>query len=89
MFEQSNPGQWFTCLNVGDDYEAKADRRKDKDLTIPGYSLVEIVGVKLLGQTSDNPSSADHFVLEVRLPVGEAAPGQTETNADGTVPARS
>lgn len=83
----TNSGPWFTCLNVGDDYEAKADRRKDQDLTIPAYSLVEIVGVKLLGKTTDNISSADHFVLEVRLPTGETAEGQDETpDENGVVP---
>lgn len=78
--------KWFTCLNVGDDYEAKDDRRKDKDLTIPAYSLVEIVGVRPMGETKDNISSTDHFVLEVRLPLGGPAPGQDEEDADGNVP---
>ena len=63
-----SPGQWFDCLNIGDDYEAKDDRRKDKDLVIPGHSLVEIVGVRTINE--------DHFVFEVRLPVGSYAPGQ-------------
>lgn len=79
MFEstQTNPGEWFDCLNVGDDYEDKADRRKDADLTIPGFSLVEIVGVRALGSTSDNESSEDRFVFEVRLPRKRTAAGQS------------
>ncbi|QDU53549.1 hypothetical protein Pan110_59410 [Gimesia panareensis] len=84
---QSSPGQWFDCLNVGDDYEPKDDRRKDKNLTIPPHSIVEIVGVKLLGETTDNISSADHFVLEVRLPVGGSVAGRDETaSEDETTP---
>ncbi|QDV53829.1 hypothetical protein [Gimesia fumaroli] len=54
-----SPGQWFSCLNVGDKYEAKADRRKEEDLVIPGFSLVEIVGIRKIND--------DHFVHEVRL----------------------
>lgn len=69
-----SPGQWFDCLNIGDDYEAKDDRRKDKDLVIPGHSLVEIVGVRSINE--------DHFVFEVRLPVGSYAPGQTSGDVE-------
>lgn len=74
------PGEWFTCLNVGDDKIAnKASRRKDSDLLIPGHSLIEIVGVRTL--------NADTPVFEIRLPVGDTAPGQTEdVDADGNVP---
>ena len=76
---KSSPGEWFDCVNVGDDYEEKADRRKDSALVIPGYSLVEVVGIRKIND--------DHFVHEVRLPVGEAAVGQDEaTDADGNVP---
>ncbi len=82
MFDstQTSPGQWFTCLNVGDDKIVDKDsRRKDKDLLIPGYSLVEVVGVRKLND--------DHFVHEVRLPVGTTAPGQDEPeDEDGNVP---
>lgn len=74
-----SPGEWFSCLNVGDMYEAKVERRKDEDLVIPGFSLVEIVGIRKIND--------DHFVHEVRLPVGETASGQDEaTDADGNVP---
>ncbi|MFH1304284.1 MAG: hypothetical protein ABIK07_24790 [Planctomycetota bacterium] len=55
-----SPGEWFSCLNVGDDYEEKDDRRKEKDLVIPGFSLVEIVGIRRIND--------DHFVHEIRLP---------------------
>lgn len=76
---KDSPGEWFSCLNVGDDHEEKADRRKDKDLFIPGYSLVEVVGIRRL--------NSGHFVHEVRLPVGETASGQDEaTDADGNIP---
>ncbi|QDT41055.1 hypothetical protein Pan241w_11140 [Gimesia alba] len=54
-----SPGSWFDCLNVGDDYEAKDDRRKDENLVIPGFSVVEIVGIRKIND--------DHFVHEVRL----------------------
>jgi len=44
-----------------------------------GFSLVEVVGIRKIND--------DHFVHEVRLPVGEAAVGQDEaTDADGNVP---
>ncbi len=79
MFDstQTSPGEWFTCLNVGDDHIAnKSDRRKDSALTIPGHSLVEVLGIRRIND--------DHFVHEVRLPVGEVAPGQTEAaDSDG------
>lgn len=81
MFDSAvdSPGQWFDCLNVGDDYEAKDDRRKDRDLVIPARSLVEVVGVRTINE--------DHWVLEVRLPVGGPAPGQDEAaDEDGNVP---
>ena len=70
---KESPGLWFTCMNVGDDYEEKDDRRDDIDLIIPDHSLVEIVGVRTF--------NADHFVLEVRLPVGGYAPGQSSGEA--------
>lgn len=75
MFEpsQTSPGEWFDCLNVGDDHiEDKKARRKDKELTIPGFSLVEIVGIKKLND--------DHYVHEVRLPIGELPVGQDQSD---------
>ncbi|QDT94352.1 hypothetical protein [Gimesia algae] len=82
MFDssQDSPGQWFTCLNVGDDMIVDKDsRRKDKDLLIPPRSLVEVVGIRNLND--------DHLVHEIRLPVGITAPGQNETpGEDGNVP---
>ncbi|QDU06840.1 hypothetical protein [Gimesia aquarii] len=74
MFEpsQTSPGEWLNCLNVGDDHiEDKDERRKYKDLTIPGFSLVEIVGIRKFGD--------DHYVHEVRLPVGELPVGQDQS----------
>jgi len=75
-----SPGEWFSCLNVGDDKIVdKDERRKDKDLLIPGHSLVEIVGIRTL--------NADTPIFEIRLPVGDTAAGQTEAaDADGNVP---
>ncbi len=52
-------GEWFDCINVGDDSEEKDDRRADGDLTIPGYSVVEVVGNRIV--------NGDDFVYEVRL----------------------
>lgn len=82
MFNSAKPdsGQWFSCLNVGDDKIIdKDERRKDKDLLIPGHSLVEIVGVRTLN--GDTP------IFEIRLPVGDTAAGQNEpADADGKVP---
>lgn len=57
MFDstQTSPGEWFTCLNVGDDHIAnKSDRRKDSALTIPGHSLVEVLGIRRIND--------DHFL---------------------------
>ncbi len=54
-----SPGEWFDCLNVGDDYEDKDDRRDEKDLNIPYHSCVEVVGIRRIND--------DHFVHEVRL----------------------
>ncbi|WP_339730086.1 hypothetical protein [uncultured Gimesia sp.] len=54
-----SPGEWFSCLNVGDYYEDEDDRRKDKELVIPGFSIVEIVGIRKIND--------DHFVHEIRL----------------------
>lgn len=69
MFDsnQDSSGDWFDCINVGDDYEEKADHRKDEDLEIPGNSLVEIVGIRTIND--------DHFVHEVRLAMGEVPEG--------------
>lgn len=82
MFDQSqtSPGQWFPCLNVGDDKIVDKDsRRKDKDLLIPPHSLVEVLGVRKLND--------DHIVHEIRLPIGITAPGQTEVaDEKGIVP---
>lgn len=77
---KNSPGEWFTCLNVGDDKIVdKVERRKDKDLLIPGRSLVEVVGIRVL--------NADTPVFEVRLPIGITAPGQDETtDRNGDVP---
>tara|TARA_R110002124_G_scaffold283216_1_gene458980 strand:+ start:9694 stop:11031 length:1338 start_codon:yes stop_codon:yes gene_type:complete len=77
---KSSPGEWFTCLNVGDDKIIDKDsRRKDSDLLIPGHSLIEIVGIRTL--------NADTPVFEIRLPVGDTAAGQTETaDEDGNFP---
>ncbi|QDT94756.1 hypothetical protein [Gimesia aquarii] len=75
-----SPGEWFDCLNVGDDQtQEKDDRRKDEDLVIPGFSLVEIVGIRKLND--------DHFVHEVRLPLKKGAieSTTTEKNGDQTV----
>lgn len=62
MFDdaQSSPGEWFNCVNVGDDYEDEDDRRDKDDLVIPAYSLVEIVGVRVVND--------DYVIHEVRLP---------------------
>ncbi|WP_417386935.1 hypothetical protein [Gimesia sp.] len=57
---QASPGEWFDCINVGDDYEDEDRRRKDDDLAIEGLSLVEIVGVRTVNE--------DRIVHEVRLP---------------------
>lgn len=74
-----SPGEWFSCLNVGDIHEPKASRREDKNLVIPGFSLVEIVGIRKIND--------DHYVHEVRLPAGNADPFQSEApDADGNVP---
>lgn len=61
MFDsaQDSPGEWFNCLNIGDDYELEADRRSEENLVIPGFSVVEIVGIRKIND--------DHFVHEVRL----------------------
>ena len=56
---QESPGEWFDCLNVGDDYEEKEDRRDDADLVIPGHSVVEVLGLRKIND--------DYFVHEVRL----------------------
>lgn len=66
MFDSTleSPGEWFSCVNIGDDHIAdKNARRKDKDLLIPGHSLVEIIGIRNINDNS--------FMHEVRLPVGD------------------
>ncbi len=55
----NSPGEWFDCLNVGDDYEKEEDRRDDVDLVIPDHSCVEVGGFRRIND--------DHFVHEVRL----------------------
>ena len=72
-----SPGSWFDCLNVGDDYEGKDDRRKDEDLVIPGFSVVEIVGIRKIND--------DHFVHEVRLNRPRTATAvEADTNTVGS-----
>lgn len=62
---QDSPGEWFDCINVGDDYEDKDIRRKDKDLSIPGQSLIEIVGVRTI--------SEEKVAYEIRLPFSRSS----------------
>lgn len=78
MFDpsQTSPGEWFNCLNVGDDHiEDKKERRKDEDLLIPGFSVVEIVGIRRIND--------DHFVHEVRL-LSQQSEARTDSDYVGS-----
>lgn len=60
MNSGNSEGTWFDCINVGDDYEPENLRRKDANLYIPQYSLIEIVGVRTIQE--------DRIIHEIRLP---------------------